>query len=60
MIAQVIRNIWCEYRWLVLPATVLLILVGLLNGATIVSVLPLFELLQSGEAGSSFIANVFE
>ncbi|MBM3891295.1 MAG: ABC transporter ATP-binding protein, partial [Verrucomicrobia bacterium] len=60
MIGRVIRDIWSEYRWMVLLACLLLTLVGVLNGVTIVSVLPLFELLQSGQVGDSFIANFFE
>jgi ABC-type multidrug transport system fused ATPase/permease subunit len=60
MIGRVIRTVWDEYRLLTLLACVLLTLVGVLNGVTIVSVLPLFELLQGGQVGDSFIANLFE
>jgi len=56
MTKHVIVEIWRGYRKYVLTASVLLFLVGILNGLTIVSVLPLFEILQTGVAGDSPIA----
>jgi len=58
-VRRIIAEVWRGYRKPVLVAGILLGLVGFLNGLTIVSVLPLFEILQEGAAGDSPIARLF-
>jgi len=59
MIRHIIRTIWNDYRWHIVGACILLGAVSLLNGFTVVSLLPLAEMLQNGQTGDSAIARFF-